>query len=51
MMKRGINTLLWPYDAAAMYEDDLKLVIACEGILCGEQFDMYLVLCKTLNVA
>ena len=41
MMMRGINTLSWPYVAAAMYDDDDKLVIGCEGILCGETVDMY----------
>ena len=31
MMMRGINTLSWPYVAAAMYDDDDKLIIGCEG--------------------
>ena len=37
MMKRGLNTLLWPYIGVAMYDNMKKLCIACEGILCGEQ--------------
>ena len=41
MMKRGLNTLLWPYIAVSMYDKDMKLCIACEGILCGERVDMY----------
>ena len=41
MMKRGLNTLLWPYVAVSMYDECMKLCIACEGILCGEQVDMY----------
>jgi len=41
MMKRGINTLLWPYSAVAMYDDNMNICIACEGILCGERLDMY----------
>ena len=49
MMMRGINTLAWPYVAAAMYDDDSKLVIGCEGILCGERVDMYKCLSKFLG--
>ena len=49
MMMRGINTLSWPYVAAAMYDDDDKLVIGCEGILCGETVDMYRYLSKFLS--
>ena len=41
MMMRGINSLAWPYVALAMYDYDNKLVIGCEGILCGEHMDMY----------
>ena len=41
MMKRGLNTLLWPYVAVSMYDEDMKLCIACEGILCKEKVDMY----------
>ncbi|KAL7450896.1 hypothetical protein ACHAWC_002749 [Mediolabrus comicus] len=41
MMKRGINTLLWPYVAVTMYDENMKLCLACEGILCGERVDMY----------
>ena len=41
MMKRGLNTLLWPYVAVSLYDEDMKFCIACEGILCGEQVDMY----------
>ncbi|KAL7525688.1 hypothetical protein ACHAXR_001115, partial [Thalassiosira sp. AJA248-18] len=35
MMMRGLNTLAWPYVAATMFDDAMKLVLACEGILCG----------------
>lgn len=41
MMKRGLNTLLWPYVAVTMYDENMKLCLACEGILCGERVDMY----------
>lgn len=41
MMKRGINKLLWPYAAVAMYDDQRQVCIACEGILQGEQVEMY----------
>ena len=41
MMKRGLNTLLWPYVAVTMYDENMKLCLAAEGILCGERFDMY----------
>jgi hypothetical protein len=41
MMKRGINKLLWPYTAIAMYDEDRRVCLACEGFLCGERFDMY----------
>ena len=33
MMKRGINTLLWPYVAVTMYNEMKKLCIGCEGML------------------
>ena len=49
MMMRGLNTLAWPYVAAAMYDDDDKLVIGCEGILCGERVDMYGCLSKFME--
>jgi hypothetical protein len=41
MMKRGINTLLWPYFAVAMYDEMKKLCIGCKGLLCGERDDIY----------
>lgn len=41
MMKRGLNTLLWPYCAVTMFTEMNKMCIACEGILCGERDDMY----------
>jgi len=41
MMKRGLNTLLWPYCAVTMFNEMNKMCIACEGILCGERDDMY----------
>ena len=46
MMKRGINTLLWPYFLMAMYDEMKKVCIRCEGILCGEQEDMYQFACN-----
>ena len=36
MMKRAINTLLWPYTYVTMYDYIMHLCIACEGILCGK---------------
>ena len=41
MMKRGISTLLWPYTAVVMHDDANHICVACEGIVCGERFDMY----------
>ena len=41
MMKRGLNKLLWPYAGVAMYDENKQLCLACEGVLCGERFDMY----------
>jgi len=41
MMKRKLNTLLWPYTAVTMYDENMKICLACEGILCGERYDMY----------
>ena len=41
MMKRGINTLLWPYCAVVMYDEHKQICVACEGILCGEREDTY----------
>ncbi|EJK50475.1 hypothetical protein THAOC_30532, partial [Thalassiosira oceanica] len=35
MMKRGLNTLLWPYIGVAMYDNMKKVCLACEGTLCG----------------
>ena len=32
MMKRGLNTLLWPYCAVTMFNEMNKICIACEGI-------------------
>ena len=50
-MKRGINTLLWPYFSVTMYDKMSKICIACEGILCGEQEDMYQFACDFLGAA
>jgi len=41
MMKRGLNTLLWPYCAVTMLDETNSMCLACEGILCGERDDMY----------
>ena len=41
MMKRGINTLLWPYTAITMLDEINKVCVACEGIVCGERQDTY----------
>jgi hypothetical protein len=49
MMKRGINKLLWPYTAVAMYDEDRRVCLACEGFLCGERFDMYQFTCQFLS--
>ena len=51
MMKRGINTLLWPYFSVTMYDEMSKICIACEGILCGEREDMYQFACDFLGAA
>ena len=48
-MKRGINTLLWPYTAVAMYDELMHVYIACEGIVCGERMDMYQFICDFLS--
>ena len=48
-MIRVINTLSWPYVAASMYDDDDKLVVGCEGILCAETVNMYRCLPKFLR--
>jgi hypothetical protein len=50
MMKRGINTLLWPYFSLAMYDEMKKVCIGCEGILCGEREDMYQFACNFMKV-
>jgi len=39
MMKRGLNTLLWPYCAVVMYDEHMKICIGCEGI-CHKQVGM-----------
>ncbi|KAL7533759.1 hypothetical protein ACHAXR_009974 [Thalassiosira sp. AJA248-18] len=39
MMKRGINTLLWPYVAVTMTDDLNELCLGCEGIVCGERLE------------
>jgi len=41
MMKRGINTLIWPYTAVTMLDKMNHVCVACEGIVCGERLDMY----------
>ena len=49
MMKRGLNTLLWPYCAVTMYDEHMKICVACEGILCGERHDTYKFIAKFLS--
>ena len=40
-MKRGLNKLLWPYFAVCMYDDNMRLCLGAEGMLCGELNEMY----------
>ena len=40
-MKRGINTLLWPYIATTMYNELESVCVGCEGIVTGERVDAY----------
>jgi len=49
MMKRGINTLLWPYVAVAMYNEFRKICICVEGFLVGELRSMYLFISNFLD--
>ena len=49
MMKRGLNKLLWPYTAVALYDEMEHLCLACEGFVCGERFDTYLAQCRFLE--
>ena len=49
MMKRGLNTLLWPYCAVTMYDEHMEICVACEGILCGEREDMYKFMAQFLS--
>ena len=41
MMKRGINKLLWPYVAVAMYNNLEEVCIGCEGIMTAERIEGY----------
>ncbi len=41
VMKRGINTLLWPYVLLALCDEFGELCVGCKGIVCGEVNDMY----------
>eukprot|EP00956_Cyclotella_meneghiniana_P039965 scaffold183952_cov43-Cyclotella_meneghiniana.AAC.1 len=41
MMKRGINTILWPYVAVSMYNELRKICMGCEGIVSGEKKQTY----------
>ena len=45
IMKRGINTLFWPYCSVAMYDKMKKVCIECEGTLCDEREVMYQFAC------
>ena len=40
-MKRGLNKLLWPYFAVCMNDENMRLYLGAEGMLCGEQNEMY----------
>ena len=40
-MKRGINTLLWPYIATTMYNEMGMVCTGCEGIVISEREDAY----------
>ena len=40
-MKRGINTLLWPYIATTMYNELESVCVGCEGIVTGERVGAY----------
>ena len=41
MMKRGINTILWPHVAVSMYNELRKICVGCEGIVSGEKKETY----------
>ena len=41
VMKRGINKLLWPYLAVAMYNDLEQVCVGCEAIVCSERAEAY----------
>jgi len=41
VMKRGINKLLWPYLAVAMYNDLEQVCVGCEAIVCAERKEAY----------
>ena len=49
MMKRALNTLLWPYAAVTMFDEHHQICIACEGIVCGEKVDMYAFMARFLQ--
>ena len=40
-MKYGINKLLYPYVAVAMYNDLKEVCIGCKGIMIAEKFEGY----------
>ena len=41
MMMRGINTLLFPYAAITLMDEFGELCLGCEGMVCGETYEMY----------
>ena len=49
MMKRDINTLLWPYTAVTMLDEAKQVCVVCEGIVSGERLDMYAAQSKFLS--
>ena len=40
-MKRGLNTLLWPYLAITMLNELKQVCVACEAVMIGERIDAY----------
>ena len=40
-MKRGLNTLLWPYIAVTMMNELQQICVACEAIMMAEHIEAY----------
>ena len=43
MMKRAFNKLAWPYTGIVFYDKMDHMCVSLEGLVCGEQYDTYLV--------